>query len=121
LFCDSEEYIHHQYIACPFTHLICRVVSLILTFPHHLVLRICSTVGWNGTCKSVKAKRPIDVCALVWSIWNYRNNVIFNKIENAQFFTYYHTGSTQGLTSWHHAYMDYGCNRLPTVAWDIYN
>jgi hypothetical protein len=44
----------------------------------------------NGIDKKTKARIHIGVCALLWAIWNCKNDVIFYKASNAQFLQVIH-------------------------------
>jgi hypothetical protein len=81
----------------------------------------------NGLEKKSKAQNRTSICALMWAIWNYRNDLIFNKGPNAHFLQVIRM-VTHWIHEWsyllpeaQHAHMDSGCNRLETVARDIYN
>jgi hypothetical protein len=39
----------------------------------------------NGVEKTSKNNVKIGICALMWAIWNCRNDVVFNKSTNAHF------------------------------------
>jgi hypothetical protein len=39
----------------------------------------------NRIDKCTKARIRVGVCAIMWAIWNHRNDVIFNRVGRAQF------------------------------------
>jgi hypothetical protein len=39
----------------------------------------------NGIDKKMKEKIRVGVCALIWAMWNCRNDVIFNNAGRDQF------------------------------------
>jgi hypothetical protein len=39
----------------------------------------------NGIDKKTKERIHVGVCALVWTIWNCRNEVVFNRCVNPNF------------------------------------
>jgi hypothetical protein len=39
----------------------------------------------NGIDKKIKERIRVGVCALIWAMWNSRNDVIFNKAGHDQF------------------------------------
>jgi hypothetical protein len=39
----------------------------------------------NGIDKKTKEQIRVGVCALVWTIWNCRNEVVFNRCANPNF------------------------------------
>jgi hypothetical protein len=78
-FCDENETIEHLFITCPFAKIIWRIVSMTfnITPPSNI-----SNLFWNwlnGVAKKDKGHIRVVVCALVWTIWNARNDFIFNK------------------------------------------
>jgi hypothetical protein len=81
----------------------------------------------NGVDKISKGHIRTGICALMWAIWNGRNDIVFNRSSNAKFLQV-----IRMVTHWIHewsyllpeaqrAHMDSGCSRLETVARDIYN
>jgi hypothetical protein len=77
--------------------------------------------------KKSKEQIRTGICALMWAIWNCRNDMVFNKSTNSHFLQV-----IRMITHWIHewsyllpesqrAHMDSGCTRLETVAQDIYN
>jgi hypothetical protein len=81
----------------------------------------------NGIDKAVKVQIRVGVCALPWAIWHVRNDFVFNKTANPSFM--------QAITLTTHWIrmcsflqpeerkqdMASGCNRLETVARDLFN
>jgi hypothetical protein len=81
----------------------------------------------NGVPKNDKAHIRVGVCALLWAIWNVRNDFIFNKSSFPSFLQviplathWIHTWSFLQPEEARHA-MDIGCNRLEMVARDMYS
>jgi hypothetical protein len=44
----------------------------------------------NGVDKNTKARIHVGVCALLWVMWNCRNDVIFNKVGRSEFLQVIH-------------------------------
>jgi hypothetical protein len=84
-FCSSDESIEHLFIKCPFAKLIWRVVHF--TFSISPPANIKNLFGnWlNGLDKKTKARIRVGVCALLWAIWNCRNDIVFNRAEGMFF------------------------------------
>ena len=90
----------------------------------------CVKYVWQlaaGVEKKTKAQIRVGTCALVWSLWNYRNDIIFNKRANTNFFQVIRM-ATHMIHEWsvlrpeaQRASMDSGCSILEMVARDIYN
>lgn len=81
----------------------------------------------NGIDKDTKARIRVGTCAIVWSLWNCRNDIIFNKKGTAHFLQVIHM-ATHWIQEWsillpeaQRAHMDSGYIRLVTVARDIFN
>jgi hypothetical protein len=80
-------------------------------------------INWlNGIDKDIKARIRMGVSAICWTIWNYRNNIIFNKQTGFNFLQI-----IQMAAHWIHLWssippvdqrdpMAIGCNRLLMVA-----
>jgi hypothetical protein len=81
----------------------------------------------NGIDRDTKARIRVGTCAIVWSLWNCRNDITFNKKGTAQFLqvirmtTHWIHESAFLLPEEHRVHMDSGCTRLETVARDIFN
>ena len=43
-----------------------------------------------GVDKKSKDRIRIGICAFIWAVWNCRNDVVFNKITNANFLLVIH-------------------------------
>jgi hypothetical protein len=74
-----------------------------------------------GTCKELWRKFVLE-SVLCQAIWNYCNNISFNKTQFSHFlqvvlktirFHLYHVKERES--------MDFGCNRMETLAYDIFN
>jgi hypothetical protein len=83
-FCDQDESIEHLFIRCTFARLLWRVVHFTFNIPPPTNIKNLFGNWLNGVNKQVKLRVRIGVCALMWAIWNYTNDVIFNKASNAQ-------------------------------------
>jgi hypothetical protein len=83
--CDSRESAEHLFISFPFARLLWRVIYF--TFNISAPTNVKNLFGkWLiGVDKAVKVRIRVRVCALLWSIWNYRNDVVFNGAGPSQF------------------------------------
>jgi hypothetical protein len=126
-FCDSSESINHLFFDCPFAKLIWRVIQF--TFNIVPPTNVTNMFGnWlNGVDKVSKFRIRIGFCALMWAIWNCRNDIVFNKSTNSNFLQV-----TRMVSHWIHEWslllpetqrepMHAGCRRLDAVARAIYN
>ena len=85
VFCDSEESIDHLFFTCRFAHFLWTIVQ----YAFNIIPPANSTYmfgNWlNGEEKSLKAQIRVGTCALLWSIWRCRNDVVFNNARHANF------------------------------------
>jgi hypothetical protein len=71
-----------------------------LIYLHLQITKICLLIGYMELIKKTKSRIHLYVCALVYEIWNCRNEVGFNRAESFSFyrlFTTLCTGSKCGL------------------------
>jgi hypothetical protein len=105
----------------PFDRLVWRVIFAAYNIPPPS--NIINMFGnWDGTDKIDKAMIRIGVSALCWSIWNCRNDIIFNKKNSTNFLQVIHT-MVHWIQLWryllpedHRESMISGCNRFQMVA-----
>jgi hypothetical protein len=81
----------------------------------------------NGIDKDTNAQIRVGTFALMWSLWNCENNIIFNKKGNDYFLQVIHMATHWNyewsflLSNAQRAHINSGCNRLKMVARDIFN
>jgi hypothetical protein len=85
VFCDSEESINYLFFTCPFARLIWRTVQFTFNIPPPANVTNMFGNWLNGVEKKSKAQIRTGICALMWAIWNCRNDLVFNKCRNAHF------------------------------------
>jgi hypothetical protein len=75
----------------------------------------------------VSTRIRIEVCALVWAIWNCRNDIIFNNANCSPFLEVINR-TLHWITTWalllpedQRGYMDSGCTRLMAVVQAIFS
>ena len=81
----------------------------------------------KGIAKKELIPIRVGVCAVLWAIWNVRNDFVFNKPKTPCFLQVIPT-ATHWIRMWsylqpaekRHA-MDCGCITMETVAADLYN
>jgi len=104
VFCDSQETIDHLFITCPFSRLVWRVVHFTFNIPPPANVTNMFGNWLNGVDQKAKTRIRVGVCALVWEIWNCRNDVVFNRLLDRIFcrlFTGLLLPSTCGHTYFH--------------------
>jgi hypothetical protein len=127
VFCDKDESIQHLFIDCPLAKVVWRIVYM--TFGLSPPVNITHLFGtWlSGIAKKDVLQIRVGVCALIWAIWNVRNEVVFNKPKPQPFLQVIPL-AIHWIRTWsylqpedHRAAMESGCNRLEMVARDFYN
>ena len=84
-FCDAEETVEHLFLSSPFARLVWRIVFSTYNIPPPTNITNMFGNWLNGIDKNTKARIRIGVSALVWSIWNCRNNIVFNRKDSTNF------------------------------------
>ena len=127
VFCDTEEYVEHLFISCQLAKNIWRLIHF--TFNITPPTSISNLFGnWlNGTDKDTKARIRIGVSACLWTIWNCRNDIVFNKVQNPHFMQVV-LKATHWIQSWslllpeaQRDLMDFGCTRMMAVVRAIFS
>jgi hypothetical protein len=126
-FCDQDETIQHLFISCPFTKMIWRIIYMAFNIPPPSNITNMFGNWLNGVAKKDKVHIRVGVCALLWAIWNVRNDYIFNRKSFPSFLQVVPL-ATHWIHMWSYLQpaeerqaMDIGCNRLATVARDFNN
>jgi hypothetical protein len=91
-FCDGKESIQHIFFGCPFTKIIWRIIHMTfgLSPPKNITNLF---VNWlKGIPKKELIKIRVGVCAVIWTMWNIRNDFIFNKSKKIFIFAGYPYG-----------------------------
>jgi hypothetical protein len=126
-FCSSHETIDHLFISCSFSRLVWRVVHFTYNIPPPTNINNLFGNWLNGIDKQTKARICVGVCALVWAIWNCRNEVVFNRYAKPKNLQVIHrAASSIHMRSYllppeQRGPMDTGCNRLMTVVRAIFS
>ena len=123
-FCDIEELIQHLFFECPFAKLVWRMVHV----AHNITPPKNISRNWlHGIEKKELKLIRVGVCAVLWAMWNVRNDFVFNKPKKPSFLQVIPL-TTHWIHSWSYLQpvelrqvLDSGCTRLETVAKDFYN
>jgi hypothetical protein len=112
-----DETIYHLFIYCKFAKLLRQVVNFTFNMPPPTNITNIFGNWLNGMANKTKAHIRIDVCALLWAIWNYRNDIIFDRATRVQFLHVINT-TTYWINMWSYlfpkdqrVFMDTGCTR----------
>ena len=127
VFCDYQETVNHLFVSCPFARLIWRVVHFTYDIPPPANVTNMFGNWLNGIDKKTKGRIRVGVCALVWAIWNCRNDVVFNRQTKPNFLQVIHRAASS-IHMWSYLLpveqrgpMDTGCNRLMAVVRAIFS
>jgi hypothetical protein len=84
-FCDEKESIQHLFFDCLFAKVIWRLIHM--TFGLSPPRNINNLFGnWlKGIPKKELIQIRVGVCAVIWTMWNIRNDFIFNKPKKSSF------------------------------------
>jgi hypothetical protein len=81
----------------------------------------------NGIPRKELIQIRVGVCVVIWTMWNTRNDLIFNKRKSTSFLQVIPMVA-HWIRTWSYlqqeeqrAKMDSGCNRLEMVARDLFN
>jgi hypothetical protein len=77
--CGNKETVDHLSVSCPFWCLVWRVIYFTYNIPPPVNVTKLFGNWLYGIDKKTKARIRVGVCALVWAIWNFRNDIVFNK------------------------------------------
>src|SRR4051812_9467764 len=77
-FCDSLESIEHLFLYCPFARIIWRMMFFAFDITPPTNINNMFDNCLHGVDKQNKSRIRIGVSALCWSIWNTRNDFVFN-------------------------------------------
>ena len=126
-FCDKDETIQHLFFECPLAKIIWRIVHM--SFSLSPPKNINNLFGnWlKGIPKGNLKQIRVGVCAVIWAIWNVRNDHVFNKPKQTSFLQVVSL-VTHWIRTWsylqpveHRSAMDSGCNTLEMVAKALYS
>ena len=85
-FCDRDETIKHLFFDCPLAKVLWQTVHIAFSInPPNSVYALFGT--WlNGIEPNLARHIRVGVCALLWTIWTCRNDLVFNRISCIHFF-----------------------------------
>ena len=126
-FCDHNESINHLFFDCHFAKTVWRIVHM--TFGLSPPKNIPNLFGnWlKGIPKNDLRNIRVGLCAVLRTIWNIRNDHVFNKQTSTSFLQVIHL-VTHWIRTWSYLQpvelrqvMDSGCSTLEMVAKELYN
>jgi hypothetical protein len=116
-FCDQEETKEHLFLLCPLAKLLWRTIHVAFNVTPPISVTHLFGTWLTGIEPKTVAHIRVGVCALLWAIWNCRNDVAFNRQTITIFLqvifrasAWIHTWSLLNHVD-HRELMDIGCNR----------
>ena len=84
-FCDRGETIKHLFLDCPLARVLWRTIHIAFNIsPPNSVNTLFGT--WFNRVEPGLARHiRVGVCALMWVLWNCRNDLVFNRTTNIHF------------------------------------
>jgi len=84
-FCDRDETIKHLFLDCPMAKVLWRTVHIAFNItPPNNINTLFGT--WLDGIEPQTARHiRVGVCALLWAVWNCRNDLVFNRTINTHF------------------------------------
>ena len=126
-FCEHDESVQHLFLECHVARSIWRIIHM--SFGLAPPTNITNLFGnWlKGIPKIVVKNIRVGVAAVLWTIWNVRNDLVFNKKKFTSFLQVIPL-ATHWIHMWSYLQpedkrkvMVSGCNTLEMVAKDLYN
>ena len=78
-FCDTNETVHHLFLACPFAKIVWRMIYFAYNIPPPANINNMFGNWLNRVPKNDKNKIRIGISAICWTIWRTRNDIVFNN------------------------------------------
>ena len=126
-FCDKDESIQPLFFKCPLAKLVWRIVHMSFGLPPSKNTTNLFGSWLKGLPKNDLKNIQVGLCAILWALWNVRNDFVFNKPRVPSFLQVI-TLAMHWIRTWsylqpaekHHV-MDSGCNTMEIVSRDLYN
>jgi hypothetical protein len=77
--CDQDKIIQHIFIECPFAGVVWLIIHLSFNLPPPKNITNMFDNWLAGVNKNERAQIRVGICALLWALWNVRNDYIFNR------------------------------------------
>jgi len=84
-FCDHDESIKHLFLDCPMTKTLWRSVHIAFNITPPTTIHTLFGTWLNGVETETAKHIRVGVCALLWAIWNCRNDLVFNRTTHIHF------------------------------------
>ena len=126
-FCDRDETIKHLFFDCLLAKVLWRTVHIAFNITPPTSVNALFGTWLNGVEPDLARHIRVGVCALLWTIWNCRNDLVFNRTSQIHFLQVIFR-ATALIRSWSlltpmeaRKHLVTGSIRWETVARDIFN
>uniref|UniRef100_A0A453NTT0 Reverse transcriptase zinc-binding domain-containing protein n=1 Tax=Aegilops tauschii subsp. strangulata TaxID=200361 RepID=A0A453NTT0_AEGTS len=76
---DQNETIKHLFLDCPLAKLLWRTIHIAFNVSPPISIDTLFGTWLTGVESNIAGHIRIGICALLWAIWNCRNDIIFNR------------------------------------------
>ena len=84
-FCDRDETIKHLFLDCPLAKVLWRTVHIAFNITPPSSVNTLFGTWLNGIGPETARHIRVGVCALLWAVWNCRNDLVFNRTTKIHF------------------------------------
>ena len=84
-FYDKDESIKHTFLDCPLAKKLWRSVHIAFNITAPNTINTLFGTWLDGIDSETPRHIRVGVCALLWAVWNCRNDLIFNRTTNIHF------------------------------------
>ena len=84
-FCDCNETIRHLFLDCPLAKILWRSINIAFNISPPTSINMLFGTWLVGVNLDVARHIRVGVCALLWAVWNCRNDLVFNRATNFHF------------------------------------
>lgn len=84
-FCDHDETIKRLFLDCPLAKILLRSVHIAFNITPPDSIHTLFGTSLNGVDTNSARHIRIGICALLWAIWNCRNDMVFNRQNHTIF------------------------------------
>ena len=84
-FCDQHESIKHLFLDCPLAKNLWRSVHIAFNITPPNSINTLFGTWLDGINYDIARHIRVGVCALLWAVWNCRNDLVFKRTTNTNF------------------------------------
>ena len=84
-FCDHNETIKHLFLDCPLAKILWCSIHIAFNITPPTSINMLFGTWLDGVDSDIARHIRVGVCALLWAVWNCRNDLVFNRTSNIHF------------------------------------